>query len=714
MKINFDQIKNIAKDVSKEVVTVVGDKYLEIKANTNFDDGRYDEVIKAANEILKLDKFNYGIVLLKGKALMKQNKYDEAIDAFIDALVIDDTKIEPLLHIAAINELQGNIDDAIDIYNSIIKKDNTNYDASLGLARNYFIKKEYEKVDKYYKQAEPQNDRDYYNWGKSQMETGQYTKAENSFKQANKINPSREYRQELKNIKNKKFEIEKEKAHKYFNNKEYDKTIICFNRISNFPSSNFTHEDHYIWGLCLEKQGDEFEAYKQYQKANRKKYCDKYKNKIRNIEQKNKKDSDNFIKKANEYCKNNEYSKANTYFSKASKDKWSSLTNDNYYDWGVCLINLGNSVEAKKNFKKANNPYAYKKELLKSQNKKLLLEEAEIYYEKEDFINTIELIDRLLEFDPENIEALLMKGNILLRKNNQLAWDYYEKVLKLDPYNKKANEMVNFKKENGTNVKIDTYWLNIGIKELNTGNYIRAENALNKSLEFNPNNAEALSWLCVLYQNQKNYRKALEAINKSLNIDSKNDQAWFNKGQTLFWMGDFKSSIQCFNQAIRLNPDECEDALAIKGMCFVRLNKMSEANKCLRQCLEINPKNALAIEAIKHMPNFGYNDVLDIDIKAARKINVNPLLFAKVRHTKVLADMARDKGESITFEYDFRRGCILKHNNKKYFFNFDEIDAATVYVEKIQSKAMWNAMSDESKDEINSIIDDVMKEAGYK
>jgi len=27
---------------------------------------------------------------------------------------------------------------------------------------------------------------------------------------------------------------------------------------------------------------------------------------------------------------------------------------------------------------------------------------------------------------------------------------------------------------------------------------------------------------------------------------------------------------------------------------------------------------------------------------------------------------------------------------------------------------MWNAMSDESKDEINSIIDNVMKETGYK
>ena len=44
MKFDFDKIKNIAKDVSKEVVNVVGDKYLEIKANANFDDGKYDEI----------------------------------------------------------------------------------------------------------------------------------------------------------------------------------------------------------------------------------------------------------------------------------------------------------------------------------------------------------------------------------------------------------------------------------------------------------------------------------------------------------------------------------------------------------------------------------------------------------------------------------------------------------------------------------------------
>lgn len=53
------------------------------------------------------------------------------------------------------------------------------------------------------------------------------------------------------------------------------------------------------------------------------------------------------------------------------------------------------------------------------------------------------------------------------------------------------------------------------------------------------------------------------------------------------------------------------------------------------------------------------------------------------------------------------------YNNKEYFFNFEELDAAIVYVEKIQREAMWNNMSNESKDEINSIIDDVMTKAGY-
>ena len=344
----------------------------------------------------------------------------------------------------------------------------------------------------------------------------------------------------------------------------------------------------------------------------------------------------------------------------------------------------------------------------------------------ENLFNDYEEMGKLFIAIDENINRSEIKlftdfmSNLRVNLNQFKLIGYKNLVSSLDFEDNENNFSFSTKTNNpnkcSTELKEETEeeLLDKGIKQLEYKNFQEAEDSLKKVVEINPNNAKAWSKLCVLYQNQKNYPKALEAINKSLKINSESDQAWFNKGQTLFWMGEFRSSIPCFNQAVRLNPDECDDALAIKGMAFVRLNKMPEAHSNLRQCLEINPKNALAIEAIKHMPDFGYNTVLDTHIKSARKINVNPLLFAKVIHTAVLADMAKDKGEPIHFEYDFRRGCILKHNDKEYFFNLDEIDAATVYVERIQSNVMWDTMSDESKDEINNITDEVMRELGYK
>lgn len=687
MKFDFDKIKNIAKDVSKEVVNVVGDKYLEIKANANFDDGKYDEVIKAANDILKLDKFNYEIVLLKAKALMKQNKYDEAIEAFIEALAIDDTKIEPLLHIASINEIQGNTDDAIDIYNSIIEKENSNSSALLGLARSYYIKKEYENVNNYYIQIQSIdikliNDEDYYKWGISLKELNDFEKAKAKLKQANSLCPSDKYSQAINDIKNEELQPLKDKAYNFFSNKEFNKTIHMFTRLNFASTSILTHEDFYTWGLCLEEKGKDKDAVDKFKKAYDKKQCDKYLDKINSIESKHKNAFDNIIDKAIDSYNNKQYLDADKYFSKASEE-W-DMTHDQYFIWGICLMNMEEVNQAKNKFKKANslNPCskylnAYKNELLKTSNTTLLLKEAKKCY-NENIGEALKYINKILELDSKNIEALLMKGDILLRENNQLSWTYYEKVLELDPSNEKANELINFKKEKGINT-IDRYWLEIGIKELNDRNYTEAENALNMSLEFNPNNAKAWSKLCVLYQNQKNYPKALEAINKSLNIYSKSDQAWFNKGQTLFWMGEFRTSIQCFNRAIRLNPDECDDAYAIRGMAFIRLNKKLEGIGSLYKSLRNNPKNKLALEAIKHTNGLDI-EIQEEDYITSSRINLSPKICARMRVIPHFIDSLHKKGINIDFEFNPLRMSRLTHDSKEYFFDNSELDGAFAYV----------------------------------
>ncbi|WP_295591548.1 tetratricopeptide repeat protein [uncultured Methanobrevibacter sp.] len=697
MPFDLNKIKNIAKDVSKEVVNVVGDKYLEIKANTNFDDGKYDEVIQAANEILKFDKFNYEMVLLKGKALMKQNKYDEAIEAFIEALAIDNKKIEPLLQIAAINSLQGNFDDAVDVYNSVLKKDNNNNSALLGLARNYFAKKEYECTNTYFNKIQTIDtklltDEDYYNWGLSLKEMGEFEKAKTKFEQANTSNPSDKYQKAIDGLKKYEFEIEKKKAHEYFNNNDFDNAIKCFNKTINSSSEILTDEDYYIWGLCIEEKGRDIYAHYKFKKAYDINPCDKYKNKMNSIEQKQRDASDELIKKAHKSFDNGMYKESDKYFSKASKFKWNNMSHEDYYTWGSCLMNLQRPTPAKDKFKKANDlkscskySTAYKDGLNMSKIE-TYIRDANRYYNEKKYVNALKYVDKALELDSNNVKALLLRGDILSKQHDPNSRIYYEKVLKLDSNNKKAQIAINELEqvEDMSNPEKPAFWVASAHIETQKGNYLKAIDLINKAIEINPNNDFTWSKLCVAYQNIQDYPKALDAINRAIEISSENAQSWFNKGQTLFWLGDFRKSIRCFDKAIKLDPDECDDALAIKGMALIRLNRMSEAKDSLRKSLVNNPKNEFALETIKHIPDFLEIEANLIDYVGGAVGNVNPLWFGKAKYALDLVNKLKEKGVDISFELDSEMYSLLIHDSKKYLFNPAEIDGAVVYV-----TALW-------------------------
>lgn len=250
-----------------------------------------------------------------------------------------------------------------------------------------------------------------------------------------------------------------------------------------------------------------------------------------------------------------------------------------------------------------------------------------------------------------------------------------------------------------------------GIQELKNRNYQEAEDTLKKVVKINPNNDTAWGKLCILYLETENDSQALNAINHALEINSNNDYYWFDKGDTLFWLGDFEESIKCFDKSIELGSKETDDALAIKGMAYVRLNKMSEAKDSLMKSLELNPKNEYALKAVKNIPNF-----IDVPMlyDSARQVNINPLLFSKVSHISGMVDIAKANGVKINFEYDFRKGCILSHNGNEYYFNLDELDGAIVYVNKISRSSMYDNMSDESRKEVEDAISGVLKKYGYK
>lgn len=136
--------------------------------------------------------------------------------------------------------------------------------------------------------------------------------------------------------------------------------------------------------------------------------------------------------------------------------------------------------------------------------------------------------------------------------------------------------------------------------ELKKGNYARAITALSQSIEIKPN-FPALNMLGEILTDLKEYEKAIDYLNISLKLNPNYAQTWLDKGNALFWKGDFQSALKCLNNAINLDPDECDDALALKGMTLIKLGKRDYAMKILLRSLEMNPNNRFAKETLEYM-----------------------------------------------------------------------------------------------------------------
>lgn len=764
MKFDFNKIKNIANDVSKEVVNVVGDKYLEIKANNNFNEGKYGDVIKTANEILKIDKFNYNITILKAKSLMKQKRYDEAVDVFIDALVIDKTKLEPLLFIAEINLLQSKYDDAIDIYQSVLKKDSKNIPALTGLIKPYFLKEDYGNVNKYCDiiqtlDADELKAHDYYYWGISLMEVGSLKDSKSKLEYAKKLNCEMDVDKEINSITKKECDSLIKNAKYEFNNEEYKKVDELFMKAFYLKESNLSADDYYIWGMAQEKLGNNEQAYLYFKKANEKQPSDKFNKKVKYYDSKIKEEIESLKSNAIECFESGEYKCANDYFEKASRKRANILNADDNYMWAVSLMKLNRRNDSINKFKKANrlNPNKYSKnqydyEIINCAGPALLMKEAKINFNKEEYPSALKFINKSIELSSSNADAYMLKGEILLLTDdydgskicfkkarelnykltfdkiiniaqdyytnkkynlalnyidvvtecdlkNEKAWvlkgdiltalqnfkesdNCYDKALEINPNNDRAKKGkgINDFADSVTNPERSGFWLNMGMHELVDGNYEIAHNALVKAIEIDPESSLAFQQLGIVYHNIKEYNQALIAFDKSLELDSNDDKTWFHKGNTMFWSGNFYKAIECFDKAIELNPDECDDAYAIKGMALVKLNDIDLANRCFITALAKNPTNKYALAGMKYMPDIWNLEVTPIDNIAAAQANVDPVWFAKIKFIKEMVDQLRDKGVKINLEYDKSMDSMLTHDSKEYFFHHDELEGALVYV----------------------------------
>jgi tetratricopeptide (TPR) repeat protein len=69
--------------------------------------------------------------------------------------------------------------------------------------------------------------------------------------------------------------------------------------------------------------------------------------------------------------------------------------------------------------------------------------------------------------------------------------------------------------------------------------------------------------------------------------------AWYKKGNSLYSLGRFAESIECYDRALEITP-QYADAWLNKGNSLVSLRRFGEAIKCYDKALRINPQYAVA------------------------------------------------------------------------------------------------------------------------
>ena len=89
------------------------------------------------------------------------------------------------------------------------------------------------------------------------------------------------------------------------------------------------------------------------------------------------------------------------------------------------------------------------------------------------------------------------------------------------------------------------------------------------------------------------FDEAIQCYDQALRIDPQYAAAWSNKGNSLASLGRFDEALQCFEQALRITPQLVE-AWVSKGASLANLGRFAEAVQCYDQALRINPQYAEA------------------------------------------------------------------------------------------------------------------------
>lgn len=229
-----------------------------------------------------------------------------------------------------------------------------------------------------------------------------------------------------------------------------------------------------------------------------------------------------------------------------------------------------------------------------AKNTAKLLAEAKSCLQQEKYDRAREICSTILEQDPDNLVAKLLRGKCDIEDENfEQAYQDLSAVLEVkseDPtllllHGRAALEVGRLKEAmkelNEVTKKVPNNpdaWLYRGMVHLEMGKFKKAIKDFNRAAKLSPDDPE-------IYLNRGNvnielweYENALQDYNRAIKLDPEDPYFYFQRGNAYFLMKEYQMALKDFNKAIELDSEDT-DFYVNRGVAFIRLGQFDKARE---------------------------------------------------------------------------------------------------------------------------------------
>jgi len=377
---------------------------------------------------------------------------------------------------------------------------------------------------------------------------------------------------------------------------------------------------------------------------------------------------------------------------------------------------------------------------------------VEYYIFSKEYKEAAEVIEMALQIHPDNTRLVATQVALYIDEEKlKEARETLNTILDDDAFHVRlihAELLVVEGKENEAHRIIDAFkevetdeidCLDIGVFCYDVGFNDKALYWLEKCLEFNPENEDAILSICDCYQAQGEYAKTIDLYNKLIDKDPYSVECWSGLGKSYFYLGQFDKAIEACDFAL-VSDDKAGEAYTIKGHAYYQLENYQESVEAYKEAWRLG---SLEVEFAPMFIAFSYIGMEEWDNayeyikKAIARTNENSPVFPDllINSARCLHHMSKNDEAHSTLEFAQERFpdnalafiyngkyYLREGNRKKAIKNFDkatEISATIDTWYQIGLIAVNNEEFEMAKDafehvtKINPDYEDVAENMAY-